>query len=122
MYFIGNWFIKIYIQYYTKQLYLHNTARFRFRSQQLEKYVKAMENQRMKMGSGSGSSSGGGGSGSASRELPTVTTHVGKKVQAITVEITRLVTYRYNTALYLEKVIVANGILMLYWQSTLLYC
>ncbi|KAK4322512.1 hypothetical protein Pmani_006737 [Petrolisthes manimaculis] len=69
--------------------HLRQQELLRFRSKQLEKYVKAMENQRMKMGSGSGSSSGGGGSGSACRELPTVTTHVGKKAQAITLEMTR---------------------------------
>lgn len=62
---------------------------FRFRSKQLEKYVKAMENQRLKMGSASDSSVGASGSGS--RELPSSCSHVARKAQAISMEMTKFV-------------------------------
>lgn len=59
----------------------------KFRSKQFEKYVKAMENHRVKMGSAAGSS--GGALGAASRELYSNYQHVGKKAQALSMEMTK---------------------------------
>ncbi|XP_071516208.1 uncharacterized protein [Panulirus ornatus] len=64
--------------------HLRQQELLRFRSKQLEKYVKAMENQRLKMGSAGGSS--GVGSGSGSRELTSNYPHVGRKAQALSIE------------------------------------
>ncbi|XP_045593394.1 uncharacterized protein [Procambarus clarkii] len=59
----------------------------RFRSKQLEKYVKAMENHRLKMGSASGNT--GGGFVSGNREFASAYQHVGKKTQTLLVEMTK---------------------------------
>ncbi|KAG0728966.1 hypothetical protein GWK47_031349 [Chionoecetes opilio] len=59
---------------------------YRFRNKQLEKYVKAMENQRVK----AGSVSGGSGSGSGSRELPgSLTSNFSKRAQTISMEMAK---------------------------------
>ncbi|XP_045135823.1 nuclear receptor-binding factor 2-like isoform X2 [Portunus trituberculatus] len=78
----------------------------RFRNKQLEKYVKAMENQRVKIGSvsgssGSGSGSGSGlGSGSGSRELPSsLVSNFGKKAHTISMEMAKY-SEKFDSILY----------------------
>lgn len=65
----------------------YSLSSLRFRSKQLEKYVKAMENQRVKMGTASGSS--GGGVGPGGRELTPPGPYTAKRPQAITQEVSK---------------------------------
>ncbi|KAK7070716.1 Nuclear receptor binding factor [Halocaridina rubra] len=67
------------------QYHLRQQEVLRFRSKQIEKYAKAMENHRLKMGSGSGSNIGGSGSGS--KESLSVLS--GRRVQALSLEMTK---------------------------------
>ncbi|XP_042858331.1 nuclear receptor-binding factor 2-like isoform X2 [Penaeus japonicus] len=67
--------------------HLRQQELLKFRSKQLEKYVKAMENQRVKMGTASGSS--GGGAGPGGRELTPPGPYTAKRAQAITQEVTK---------------------------------
>ncbi|ROT85766.1 putative nuclear receptor-binding factor 2-like isoform X1 [Penaeus vannamei] len=67
--------------------HLRQQELLKFRSKQLEKYVKAMENQRVKMGTASGSS--GGGVGPGGRELTPPGPYTAKRPQAITQEVSK---------------------------------